>query len=278
MSSGFLKAVEKLSQITFNVCDYIDADTNNESEEFSEISDDSDIDQNEKQQLHCSNRNIKFKKTNDPVKLGALKRKLQDNQIDVAKKVRSTGKNSVVENPSFEKTVFLQRKIMRQKIVRSEASGARKRKCNIDNWIDVQAKKARSSGVAGVSRTGVPFKAKAIGAGCGQKCRFKCHRVIDMDDRNYAHQIYWSLKDQQSKWQCILNWIKSRKEKPLSSDDTDSSDDENLTTADTRLIYRLPKIETLELVKVCRTMFLHTLGIHTTLYFTFLIFYILIFL
>uniref|UniRef100_A0ABD2W2F8 DUF7869 domain-containing protein n=1 Tax=Trichogramma kaykai TaxID=54128 RepID=A0ABD2W2F8_9HYME len=185
-----------------------------ESEEFSEITDDSDIAETEKQQPQCSNPNIKNMKTSNA----------------------------------------------RKKIDRPETSRARKRKSNTDNWIDVQAKKARSSGVAGISRTGVPFKSKAMKAGCGKNID-KCHRFIDMDDRNNAYQIYWNLKDQQSKWQCILNWIKLRKERPLSSDDTDSSDDENLTTTNSRIMYRLPKIETLELVKVCRTMFLHTLAI-----------------
>lgn len=140
----------------------------------------------------------------------------------------------------------------------------RKRQKNVNEWIDNKAKAARAKGEEGVGRKGKTIVARSMKEGCdADKCRLKCHRKIEKKYRENAFTKFWKLKTRQDKWNCIVNWVTAF---PLETQSDNSSSDElhevdrihkkNKKTVGHK--FQLPVEK--NLVKVCKKMFLNTLG------------------
>ena len=133
----------------------------------------------------------------------------------------------------------------------------RKRTRNKDSWIDVKAKKARSSGIEGIGRTGLPIKSRKMGDGCSDKCRFRCSQKICLRARKAAFSQFWQLGDRSKQWECITNWVQSKTVPNNKTIDSDSEKESKKKFISHR--FALP--DEGKLIKVCKKTFLDTLGI-----------------
>ena len=76
----------------------------------------------------------------------------------------------------------------------SSPSGARKRKCDPDNWQRNIAKKARNEGLEYVSKyRGTTVAARRVGAPC--QCSQKCFTLLGDEAITAIHKDFWSTGD-----------------------------------------------------------------------------------
>lgn len=132
----------------------------------------------------------------------------------------------------------------------------RKRTQNKDSWIDVKAKRARSSGIEGIGRTGLPIKSREMRDGCNDKCRFRCSQKICVGARKAAFSQFWQLGDRSKQWECITNWVHSKTVRNNGRIDSDSEKESKKKFVSHR--FALP--DEGKLIKVCKKTFLDTLG------------------
>ena len=133
----------------------------------------------------------------------------------------------------------------------------RKRTRNKDSWIDVKAKKARSSGIEGIGRTGVPIQSRKMRDGCNDKCRFRCSQKVSVAARKAAFSQFWRLGDRSKQWECITNWVHSETVRNNETIDCDSEKESKKKFISHH--FALP--DEGKLIKVCKKTFLDTLGI-----------------
>ena len=122
----------------------------------------------------------------------------------------------------------------------------RKRQRHEAEWVSEKAKKAINSGNAGVGKTRAPIVKREMGLGCAQ-CRFSCHRKITMEQRQTIFLNFWSLADHNRQWDYVARYMTIKK----------LNDDSNSRRSISNK-FSLP-ISCRE-IKVCRKMFLDTLG------------------
>ena len=122
--------------------------------------------------------------------------------------------------------------------------------------IDYKAKIARDTGTEGVSRSGKVIQARKIGTGCKKNCRFKCHTKITYEQREQAFSSFWNLGNHAQQWACISQWV-IKLEPASTSKNVDPLKGKKKKYSH---IYTLPADG--KIVKVCKEMFLDTLGIY----------------
>ncbi|XP_014220539.1 uncharacterized protein LOC106648291 isoform X1 [Trichogramma pretiosum] len=131
----------------------------------------------------------------------------------------------------------------------------RKRASTSNNLtIDQRAKKARNEGTSGIGRNNKVIEKRQIKEGCSNTCRFKCASKITFEDRKKAFSTFWELADRTKQWLCIIEWTNVQK-----YEDYDSEDYKVMNKKAFKHTYALPSKN--ENVKVCKKMFLDTLGI-----------------
>lgn len=136
----------------------------------------------------------------------------------------------------------------------SPSMRSRKRGRCPSDWKDSAAKKARNSGKAGVSRTGTSFASRKMHSGCDRTCRFRCQTKITMTERKTIFGAFWALEDHTRQWDYIARHMNTRKLMRVES----AAENENLRRRNRTHKFVL-RTSTKE-VKVCRRMFLDTLG------------------
>lgn len=173
---------------------------------------------------------------------------------------------------TVKKVIFIRRKVTKKPKTTVKLL-TRKRKRNEENWIDVQAKRSRAEGKEGIGRKGL-IVARSLREGCdkassikgcdqdrckkeccqSKECCFKCHSKINHEERQNALKLYLGLGDKKKQWECINNWVYP-KENAITSDD-EFANRENSKQITYR--YNLPTAT--DMTRVCRKMFLDTLG------------------
>lgn len=93
--------------------------------------------------------------------------------------------------------------------------------------------------------------------GCTDRCRFKCSLKLSESERKNVFESFWKIGEKVRMWDTISQWVKSGEPKEVvCNSDTETKDSTN----------RKKKVHTFHLptekglVKVCKTMFLNTLG------------------
>ena len=74
-------------------------------------------------------------------------------------------------------------------------------------------------------------KARKMGVGCNEKCRFKYHQKINELSRTSAFNEFRGLQDRAKQWLCLNNWEKPKYLTKTVSDDEESDfqfDDDTL--------------------------------------------------
>ena len=62
-------------------------------------------------------------------------------------------------------------------------------------WADNKRRKARNTGQECTTRKEKVHRAKALGQGCGDKCRLRCHDKISDSSRELIFHSFWKLGD-----------------------------------------------------------------------------------
>lgn len=123
----------------------------------------------------------------------------------------------------------------------------RKRLRNPSNWKSEKAKRAKQSGTSGTSKTGAPIDKKTMGVGCD--CRFSCTTKISSIQRREIFEQFWNIKEHSRQWDYIARHVES---KSLAEKDD--------VTKKKKFSYSYFLQVSFHRIKVCQTMFLHTLG------------------
>lgn len=118
-------------------------------------------------------------------------------EIMSSNEVFSTASPSNVPETRFKKRVLKNKRKCRPKL------STRKNVVNKKRWIDNEAKEARRSGTAGVGREGKTILSKEKKPGCGDSCRSKCRNRVSEDDRDFAKNEFYDLKDPTKFWICL---------------------------------------------------------------------------
>ena len=74
-------------------------------------------------------------------------------------------------------------------------------------WFDFMAKIARNSGASGIGRKNKPIKEKLMGPGCSQNCRSKCQTKVTLEERKALFKKFWQLGDHTRQWDFIARSI-----------------------------------------------------------------------
>lgn len=135
-------------------------------------------------------------------------------------------------------------------------STTRRRTRAPSQWIDVNAKLARDSGIDGTDRNGRAIFQRKMGIGCGP-CRFKCGEKINNADRARFFQEFWSLKDHSRQWDYLARCMTFK-----------NVNKQNEESSKKKRISHSFMLETDKKIKVCRKMFLATFGKIKKLFYT----------
>lgn len=149
--------------------------------------------------------------------------------------------NSVINNDSRNVTSASTDKLAK----------SRKRSRKNSEWKKVEAKRAKNAGDAGVSLRGKEFQKKLLRPGCCENCRFKCNSKINAEQRQNVFDEFWRLADHTRQWDYIARLM------VFGNIEEKDENDSNRKKRSKRQ-YNLPVAK--DLVKVCRSMFLGTLG------------------
>ena len=138
----------------------------------------------------------------------------------------------------------------------------RRRQRRPEEYVDTMAKQARNLGIEGVGRKEKIINARVKGPSCDDACRFKCNTKITELQRDIIKEHFWASGDISLQRQSIVNWVE---EFDLHNSDADYSSDcsQNcdLNKKKKRKSYRYTfPTSTNPKEKVCRTIFLRTLG------------------
>lgn len=126
---------------------------------------------------------------------------------------------------------------------------------NPANWKRNKAKLAINTGQEHLTAKGNLMRARKLGAGCKQSCRFKCHSHVSEEQRKKIFDQYWGIGDHTRQFEFISKHISISKPSKHRAVSVSSQRSESIT-------YHL-KVNGV-LTKVCKTMFLSTLDISET--------------
>lgn len=128
----------------------------------------------------------------------------------------------------------------------------RKRKRQTQLWKKNIIKSKRNKGEEYTDDKGVVRPAKKMGEPCDESCKKKCFEKVNEEERRAFFQEYWSCPDQHSKWEFIAREVKRIPKK------TGQDNETSKRNFSREYLLRINKMKT---VKVCKVMFLSTLGI-----------------
>lgn len=135
-------------------------------------------------------------------------------------------------------------------------SNVRKRSRNVLEWIDTKAKILLNQGVEHKNRKEKIIKERKMGTACKEKCRLKCKTKINEEKRQLIFKEFWSTADHTRQWDFIVRNVKEIKTKQV----TVSAGSISRRLNSRNYSFKINKEE----VKVCKAMFLNTLGISET--------------
>ncbi|KAJ8666482.1 hypothetical protein QAD02_008144 [Eretmocerus hayati] len=105
---------------------------------------------------------------------------------------RSGNSNALEIGQNTTPSIFNLKKRHRDYVPKTKT---RKRQSDPNSWIDVQAKKARVSGEAGVGRKNKPILPKSMDIeGCGPDCPMKCTEHINVPSRKKCFGAWYKLE------------------------------------------------------------------------------------
>lgn len=84
---------------------------------------------------------------------------------------------------------------------------SRKRTRQENTWKRNVSKRLRTSGEAYVSSSGKQIKARQMKAGCGDKCRYKCHQNFPENERIEIFRSFWSREDKKDQRHFIASCV-----------------------------------------------------------------------
>ena len=137
---------------------------------------------------------------------------------------------------------------------RTKHVGGRKRTRNQSNWQRNIDKKKCNTGQKYVNSKGRTQRAKKMGRGCGEKCRFRCHTAFTERDREEIFDSYWRLGDVSRQRQFLLKFSAPQNKKSKKQSVSNNNRERKLS-----YMWALPLNG--KRVRVCKSFFLHTLNI-----------------
>ncbi|KAB0803299.1 hypothetical protein PPYR_00269 [Photinus pyralis] len=130
---------------------------------------------------------------------------------------------------------------------------SRKRIRNTDQWVDTLAKKGLDSGIEHENRKGKLIKARKIGKGCASSCRFKCRDLLVAEKQESIFKDFWELGSHTRQWDFVSHCVKQVNKKQV----TVAQNSQSRRKFSREYYFKIENQEK----RVCKTMFLHTLGI-----------------
>lgn len=143
-------------------------------------------------------------------------------------------------------------KVKKRKIVTTKSNPGRKRSRNIDEWIDVKAKKSLNQGIEHKNRSGKTITCRSIRPACKTSCRQKCQERLTEDQRKSIFTAFWALSDHTRQWDFIARCVKTVEKKQVTVGANISR-----RKCSRKYYFKLDNVEKV----VCKTMFLNTLGV-----------------
>jgi len=140
---------------------------------------------------------------------------------------------------------------------KSIITNTRKRLIHKENWQKNIKKQLKNSGKEYVGANDKVKAAKIMKMPCNEKCRLKCTNKLKIDDRAIIHNNYWKLADINKQREFIIRHMSTINPKYRSKLPTNRS-----------LNYSYNFTVNDEKIKVCKTMFMNTLGISSRVIFT----------
>ncbi|GFO48888.1 lish domain-containing [Plakobranchus ocellatus] len=132
----------------------------------------------------------------------------------------------------------------------------RKRIRNESSWKDMKRKKALNLGEEYTNRKGKVVGRKIMKAGCGTACRMQCHGRIDREQRETIFRLFWQTGSIDKRRMYICHNV-AVKDKATG----------NATSRRAKSVKYHLEIDG-EKIPVCKTFFLHTLGLSDQFVFT----------
>lgn len=131
----------------------------------------------------------------------------------------------------------------------------RKRTRNMDEWIDQKAKTKLNHGTEHINRKGKLIAAREMAAPCKENCRYRCRDKLNEESRQLIFDGFWKLGDHTRQWDFLVRCVKQLEKKQTTVKNANSrralSREYNFTMDNNS-------------IKICKTMFLNTLGISET--------------
>ncbi|MEW8545667.1 MAG: hypothetical protein AB2693_19270 [Candidatus Thiodiazotropha sp.] len=134
----------------------------------------------------------------------------------------------------------------------------RKRSRDESSWVRNVRKRLKNTGQSYVGRKGQVKAAKVMKKGCGEKCKFQCHKKFSQEEREDIFHHYWALGDLTRQRDFVLKFCRA-KEKGVTKIKGPSRKTRSLT-------WTLPLNGQPE--RVCKIFFIHTLAISDRIVFT----------
>ena len=141
---------------------------------------------------------------------------------------------------------------------RGTISRGRKRKRDPANWQRNIAKRRCNSGESYINKKGIQKPARRMKHACGYNCRFKCQSKYPNEIREEIFHSFWKLADIDKQRQFILQYTEKKQKKKTKLGQTNRRK--------SSISWFLPNpnyqshCDNIK-VKVCKTLFLNTLGI-----------------
>lgn len=133
-------------------------------------------------------------------------------------------------------------------------SDVRKRSRNIS--IDTKSKTLLNLGMEHTNRKGNIIPERKIGAACEEKCRIQCQKKFNEEARKSIFKEFWDLADHTRQWDFIAKYVKEIKKKQV----TVGAGSVSRRSNSRYYVFKSGE----EDKRVCKTMFLNTLGVSET--------------
>ncbi|XP_073956134.1 uncharacterized protein [Choristoneura fumiferana] len=138
----------------------------------------------------------------------------------------------------------------------SKPRQSKKRKRNVSNWSDVKRKVLKNKGKAFINRAGNVVEQKVLGPPC--ICRYKCFEKLTPANRQQIFSKFWAISSKEKQWLFVVN--NSTKQKKTRCLNREGPNNRQFT-----ITYFLPlilsdNVGSTDKIKVCKTMFLNTIG------------------
>lgn len=143
----------------------------------------------------------------------------------------------------------------KRKLRRKEKQG-RKRSRSAKEWVDAKSKRLLDLGLEHENRKGKVIKGRQMSDTCKENCRLKCSNKISHLERKIIFENFWKLGNHTRQWDFLARHVKQSDKKQITVS-CGSQSRRKFSRA-----YYLQVGDNLK--KVCKVMFLHTLGISET--------------